>query len=315
MTLELLAPVAAASEVEALEGAGADALYCGLYDEAWAKRWGLAWWPNRRGPGRGNLRTAEQLGELCRAASAPVYLTLNAPLHNDAQIAALREGAQAWSALGVAAFVVGDVALLRLLARDGHRVFASTIAGALNGESARLLVDLGAERVILGRHLRLDEILAIREQAPEVPVEVFGMHDHCRYEEAFCSAAHHLPGWGVWCVGPRRREGPAWDAAWAQEDALLHRDAGAVSAQHPTGSCGLCAIPALRDAGVAGFKIVGREAPLVRRFRATQAARVVRDAEAGAVELAQEIRGDARGCAARAGCLYPEALPPPARTR
>ena len=81
--MKLLAPCADPAEVEPLLRAGADALYCGLFDGAWLRRWGPAAWPNRRGPGPANLPGEAALDAVVEAAhqgGATVQLTLNAPL-------------------------------------------------------------------------------------------------------------------------------------------------------------------------------------------------------------------------------------------
>lgn len=339
--MRILSPVAAPEEVEPLVQSGADELYCGLFPQEWYERWGRGAWPNRRGPGPGNLGSVD---ELCRLADevhkgrdVPLYVTFNQQFYSDEQADLLLDLAERLTARGAAdAFVVTDPGFMTLLREQlpGCRVFASTVAVALNSGAVRLLAELGCSRVILSRHLDLEELARLSAAAPNVELEVFLLNDNCRFEEGLCSTTHTLPGFGVYCatpweVQPRRAApaGPLTDpadrAAWdftleEHREYLRHltfRGTGGGHLALPLGPCGLCALPELIDLGIASGKIVGREASPYRKLRSVQAVRYLRDLylERGdAEEVKREalaLRSDPEGCVAGYSCYYRSGRP------
>ena len=324
MSVHVLAPCADAEEVQPLARAGATELYCGVYDEAWARRWGLASWPNRRGPGPGNLGSLDelrQLGAAAQEAGLPVYLTLNAPYYAPEQEEAVAELGRTAAAGGwVQGLVIGDVGLLARLHLEQlpAMLVASTLCTARNTAAVRFLAEVGAERVILSRELTLDEIAGIRRAAPDVQLEVFVLGDACAFEEGSCATAHTLPDHGVYCLTPWR-----CSPAAAQEQAVEHhRQRLAALAPRgygprsglPLGPCGLCAIPDLVAAGIDSIKVVGREAHPYRKVRSVQMVRHVLDAleQDGPDEArrrAVDLRDDADGCQGGLSCHFPERRP------
>ena len=342
--MRILSPVVAAEEVAPLTASGADELYCGLFPERWYRRWGRGAWPNRRGPGAGNLGSVEEVRRLADAAHSrrvPLYLTLNQQFYPDDQADLLLEIARELAHAGaVDAFVVADPGFMAQLQDElpGCRVFASTVSVALNSGAVRFLTGLGCSRVILSRHLTLHELTRLRAGAPEVELEVLLLNDNCRFEEGLCSTAHSIPGFGVYCATPwqvdvhrvgARLEPPqpiddpidraAWDLALREHRALLRhltfRGTGGGRAALPLGPCGLCALPELIDLGITSVKIVGREASLYRKLRSVQAVRHLRDlylggSDAEAVkEAAVALRSDREGCIAGYSCYYRSARP------
>ena len=162
--MKILAPVSRADEVEMLVENGAEELYCGVVPKEWLDAYTGAIWLNRRSPAGANLESWDSLGALVDAAHArhvPVFLTLNAPVYNDRQLAAARDLAKrAAEEIGVDAFIVSDVGLLLTMAelRLPARLHISSVASTLNGEALGFYGDLGASRVILPRALSVGEI-------------------------------------------------------------------------------------------------------------------------------------------------------------
>lgn len=347
--MRILGPVATVDEAGALVQGGADELYCGLFPQGWYERWGRGAWPNRRGPGPGNVGSEEDLLRIADAAhlggagghAVPLYVTLNQQFYADEQADYLLEVARRLvTAGGADAFVVSDpgfaVALLREV--PGSRVFASSVAVALNSMAVRLLAALGCSRVIVSRHLDLRELAALAGGAAGIELEAFVLNDNCRFEEGFCGTLHSVPGFGVYCITPweievRRRgseggEPPGrpgadelrgWDSLLADHrEYLAHltcRGLGGGRNALPLGPCGLCAIPDLVDIGIAGAKVVGREASLYRKLRCVQVVRHLRDlylATGDAARVRSEavaLRSDPDGCARGWSCYYRSARP------
>lgn len=326
--MRILAPCSDPAEVDPLLRAGADELYCGVYDRDWARRWGLAGgWPNRRGPGPGNLASISALEEVCEVGhggGAKVMLTLNAPYYAPAQEAALMGLAREAVRVGVDGLVVGAPALLPTLRRShpGTRLVASSLCAARNIAAVSFLARLGADRVILGRQLSLAEIRGLQDIGPEAELEAFVYADACAFEESCCHTAHQLPGWPTpYCLGPWP---PSGGEGTAEERAALIRHGEWLAALAetgftreaglPLGPCGLCALPDLAAASLYAVKVVGREAHPYRKVRMVQMVRHVLDAlEEGGERLARRravaLREDPEGCRSGLHCYYPEVRP------
>lgn len=347
--MNILSPVGNPDEVAPLVEAGADEFYAGLFPQGWYERWGRGSWPNRRGPGPANVETIDDLGRLADAAhtgNVPLFIAFNQQYYPDDQADFLLEIAQQALDRGAAdAFIVTDPGMIVALKALGATVFASTVAVALNADSALFLHELGADRIILSRHLHLAEVEALAQAAPDLDLEVFLMNDNCYFEEGFCSTTHSMPGFGVYCMTPWELEvrddrtgGPIvepeerarWDFLVEEHREFLRhlgsRGHGEGRLKMPLGPCGLCAIPDLMDLGMHSGKIVGREANLFRKIRSVQAVRHIRDvyAETGdkraAKAAAVELRGDPAGCSAGYSCYYRSArdralIPLPSRPR
>ncbi len=342
--MKILAPLSGESEVNALVEAGADEFFCGLFPTGWFERWGRAGWPNRRGPGPANI---EELDELARLADSvhrhrdngpgqehlPLFVAMNQQFYSDAQAEFLLEQARTIAARGSAdAVIVTDPGFMRLLQEElpALPIFASTVSVALNSESVHFLQELGCSRVIVSRHLHLEELAALQELLPGVDLEVFLLNDNCYFEEGLCSTAHALPGYGVYCMTPWEfevsrddrggalLEDPAEKERWdflieehlALQRSLSHQGYGAGTTSLPLGPCGLCAVPELIEMGIHSGKIVGREAGLYRKLRSVQAVRYVRDSYVETRDgsetrrRALELRGDPQGCADGFFCYY-----------
>jgi U32 family peptidase len=149
-------------------------------------------------------------------------------------------------------------------------VHASGEMGIYNKTGVRQLGLWGIRRVVLPRHLMLEEIEALCDTAREfsLEVEAFVMSERCAFDGAFCFPTHgylkrHLcndldQGRTVLSKGiPVRSELPQMI-----EDHLRDyddwRSQEGTSPKWLGGECGLCACKGLSEAGVGFFKIVGR---------------------------------------------------------
>jgi putative protease len=162
-TPELLAPAGSLEAVRAALANGADAVYLG------AERF------NARDEGA--QLTLPEVGEACRLAherGRRIYLTLNILLKPAELADALLFLGEAID-LGVDAAIVQDVGLVRLIQRvyPGFEIHGSTQMTVHDAAGARVMVELGIERVVLARENTLDDIRAIRAAAPELGLETF----------------------------------------------------------------------------------------------------------------------------------------------
>ncbi len=160
---ELLAPAGSLDAVRAALANGADAVYLG------ADRF------NARDEGA--QLTLDEVGEACRLAherGRRIYLTLNILLKPAELADALVFLGEAIDH-GVDAAIVQDIGLVRLIQRiyPGFEIHGSTQMTVHDASGARVVQELGIERVVLARENTLDDIRAIRSAVPELGLETF----------------------------------------------------------------------------------------------------------------------------------------------
>ncbi|WP_025324125.1 U32 family peptidase [Deferrisoma camini] len=308
----ILAPVRHPEEVAPLRGAGATEFYCGLTPWFWSRAGGE--WVNRRNPESAGLEDEDALHRVVEEAGGlPVYVTLNAPWYpGDAVDGLAAFGAWLLQEQGVSGLIVSDMELLLALADLGlaHRLHLSSVAVCTNPEAVGFFRDLGLRRVILPRHLALDEIGAAR--VPGVELEVFLLNDGCVFEEGLCATTHRL---GPFCLG----DGPGTEGVgaeavdryefwkWTRNNCGCRTNRGI-----PLGPCGLCALPRFLGWGIESLKVVGREASLPRKKGSVRlAARGMEIARSGGgpEEIREAVigmRGAAGLCEGGRLCYYPE---------
>lgn len=331
--MKLIAPITSADDVPPLARAGADEFYCGLVPRQWQARFGRSTLNRRMS---GNLQSFAELARTVAVAhelGKPVSVAFNAQSYSEERWGDVLEMLDRVAASGADAVIVADPGLLAALGerRLPLRLHLSSVASCRNTETAELAAELGAERIILPRHVTLNEIRRICGALPEVEFEAFILNDGCVFEEGSCHTLH-LPGrlGGPICLQGFHRQyhggdGPPGDAeleklhvndqAWDKWLWYVFSCGFSVTAEGlPYGPCGLCAAPRLAAAGVAAVKIAGREGPLDRRLKSVAMARAVLDRNAGGDEqevaaFARGLRGSAERCRSGFMCYYREVSP------
>ena len=223
--------------------------------------------------------------------------------------------------MGASGLIVADLELLLALVDAGQaaKIHVSSLATCTNPGAAAFFRDLGVSRIIIPRHLTLSEIEAILVPGPEF--EVFLLNDGCVFEEGLCATTHAA---GAFCLGDGEgTEGisPATIERYAFWKWTLNHCGCRTNNGYPLGPCGLCAIPRLLRAGIASFKVVGREASLPRKEAAVRlAALALRIARTGAGprvirEEVVNLRGLPEMCEERHLCYYPDVWESPDQGR
>src|ERR1041384_254873 len=160
---ELLAPAGSLDAVKAALANGADAVYLG------AARF------NARDEGA--QLSLDEVGEACRLAhgrGARIYLTLNILIKPAEVHDALMFLGEAIDR-GIDAVIVQDIGLVRLI-REIYpelEIHGSTQMTVHDPSGARVVQDLGVERIVLARENTLDDIKAIHESVPDLGLETF----------------------------------------------------------------------------------------------------------------------------------------------
>ncbi len=245
------------------------------------------------------------------AEGKPVFITFNAPFYPPGGVEMLAEFATSMLKIGVSGFIVADMELMLELIERGYasKIHVSSLAACTNKASAEFFRNLGVSRVILPRHLTIEEIEALI--IPGLEFEAFMMNDGCVFEEGLCATTHAV---GPFCEKDGEgEEGISIDTKerYAFWKWLLNSCGCRTSQTYPMGPCGVCALPRLISAGVSHFKVVGREASLQRKLASVHLASLsLRSAFDGATpeEIRQEVirlRGVSSLCLERHLCYYP----------
>jgi collagenase-like PrtC family protease len=156
----------------------------------------------------------------------------------------------------------------------GINIHISTAGTAFNAESVHFYRDLGAKRVILPRHLTLEEIQAIVDKVNGIELEAFILNSRCANIDGFCTFQHGLAEFVKapekkkdsenacmmlykitadvkGCDSPEQAESMLEKVSWERQHfwSAVHID------DRP---CGACALYDFEQMGLAGVKIVGR---------------------------------------------------------
>ena len=201
--IKILSPVSRCDEVEDVIAAGADELYCGILLDDWRKGYTVSASLNRRQEDNTILGTSphfksfEELKEsveIAHSRSVPVILTLNEHYYSKDQYPYLFSYVDKVLEAGVDAFIIGDVAFILSLRERGipTDIHISTAGTAFNSETVRFYQELGASRVILPRHLTIEEIESIASEVSDVELEAFILNSRCANIDGFCTFQHGL---------------------------------------------------------------------------------------------------------------------------
>jgi len=160
---ELLAPAGSLDAVRAALGNGADAIYLGV-DKFNARDEGAQL----------TLETLEQSCLLAHAYGARIYLTFNI-LFKPAELHDALQHLGECIDRGIDAAIVQDLGAVRLIRKmyPGLEIHGSTQMTVHDERGARVLRDLGCDRVVLARENTLDDIRTIRRAVPELVLESF----------------------------------------------------------------------------------------------------------------------------------------------
>ena len=160
---ELLAPAGSLDAVRAALGNGADAIYLGV-DKFNARDEGAQL----------TLDDLEQSCRLAHAYGARIYLTFNI-LFKPAELNDALHHLGECIDRGIDAAIVQDLGAVRLIQKlyPDLEVHGSTQMTVHDEHGARVLRDLGCDRVVLARENTLDDIRAIRHAVPELTLESF----------------------------------------------------------------------------------------------------------------------------------------------
>jgi len=282
--IKILSPISRLDEVEKVIAAGADELYCGILLDDWRSSYTVAASINRRqednlilgtSPHYKSFEEFKESVKIAHSGSVPVALTLNEHYYSNEQYPHLLSYVDKALEAGVDALIIGDVAFIVTIQEMEIpvNVYVSTAGTVFNSEAAQFFKELGASRIILPRHLTIEEIGAIAHDVPDMELEAFILNSRCANIDGFCTFQHGLAdlfsdsmvkehylnacmlpyNLSVYPdttgqLDPATKDKISWErqSIWS----ALHID------DRP---CGACALYEFSTMGLHGVKIVGRE--------------------------------------------------------
>jgi len=274
--MKIISPVDNLAECGALIAAGADELYGGYVTPAWEATFSLLTSLNQRTFATAQISSRDELvGIIDQAHTAGIRfnLTLNAPFYTDEQIPYLLDYVADAVSTGIDGLILADLSLLRSVRKRFPEVElqASTLAHIGNSLSARVYASAGLSRMILPRHIPVNEIADIVQSCPDIEFDVFMLVGKCPNTEGLCTFHHSSPD-RVWpCEIPYDIEPMREDVPEAFARIIANQSSWSLTDRRH--GCGLCAVPALQQAGIHGVKLVGRGAPGRQKIKNIQLAK------------------------------------------
>ena len=162
--LEVLAPAGDFERFHAALDYGADAIYLG------GKTFGM-----RASPANFDFEQLNEAVKLAHSKNKKVYLTCNTLPRNN-EVPQFEEFIKSVAACNIDAVIVADLGLMSLIKKytPDMEIHMSTQTGIVNYQTANVLYNMGAKRVVLARELSLEEIAEIRAKSPaDMEIEVF----------------------------------------------------------------------------------------------------------------------------------------------
>ena len=182
MLPELLSPAGNLEKLKIAINYGADAVYLGL------QKFGL-----RSAAENFNLSELNEGVQYAHQRNAKVFVVLNAYLH-DKELEELPAYLKEMEAAGVDAVIVSDLGVVKcVLNHSSIPVHLSTQASCLNYRSAKLWKDMGAERIVLGREISLEQAAKIKEKV-DIELEMFIHGSMCMAYSGNCVISNYTQG-------------------------------------------------------------------------------------------------------------------------
>ncbi|MGN1457487.1 MAG: U32 family peptidase [Acutalibacteraceae bacterium] len=249
---ELLSPAGDAECFESALKFGADAIYLA------GKEFGM-----RTASSNFDTDTLRASIKKAHEKNVKVYLTCNTLPRNN-EIDRMPEFLEKAQDCGVDAFIIADLGVMSLAHKYAPKVeqHVSTQAGIVNYQTAQVLYDMGAKRVVLARELSLDEIAGIRAKTnPELELETFVHGSMCVSFSGRCLISSYMTGRDANrgdCAQPCRwkyhlyeehRDGQYFPVVEEDNGTYLYNSRDLCMIEH---------IPEVLKAGVKSLKIEGR---------------------------------------------------------
>ena len=228
---------------------------------------------------------------LAHSKGKTVHMTCNT-LPRENELKALPEFLEKAHDAGVDALIIADLGVMDYAAKYAPKLsrHVSTQLGVINSATARVLYDMGADRVVLARETPMSDIFEIRANTPsKLEIEAFVHGAMCVSFSGRCLLSNYLTGRDAnrgACAQPCRWKYHLVEEKRPGEYFEISEDNGT----HIMNSRDMCMIehiPELIEAGVSSFKIEGRMKSAYYAAAVTNAYRHAIDIAAAGKELPQ----------------------------
>lgn len=249
---EILAPAGDPERLDAALRYGADAVYLA------GTRYGM-----RQGPANFSREELAAAFERAHGAGVKVYVTCNT-LPRNGEIDELPGYLAFLQEAGADALIVADLGVLSLAKRYAPRcaLHVSTQAGVVNYETARVLREMGASRIVLARELSLAEIAELRRRIPrDLEIECFVHGAMCMSVSGRCALSDYLTGRDANrgdCAQPCRWKYRLVEEKRPGQYYTIGEDENGAYLLNANDLCMIEHLAELSEAGVDAFKIEGR---------------------------------------------------------
>lgn len=207
-----------------------------------------------------------QLKEACNLAHSmgkKIHMTCNV-LPRNRELDALPDFLSYAQECGVDALIIADLGIFEMAKKYAPKValHISTQAGVTNYQTARVLYNMGASRVVLAREIPLDEIAEMRAKIPnELEIECFVHGAMCVSFSGRCLISQYMTGRDANhgdCAQPCRWKYHLYEENRAGQYFPVEEDKDGTFLYNSRDLCMIEHIPELVKAGVSSFKIEGR---------------------------------------------------------
>ncbi len=191
--MKIVSPFSKKEEVTPLIEAGADELYCGIVPDKFSSKYSYTLnrrlWHNASFNSFTELKKALQLAH---RQGVRVFVTINGH-YTQQQYPLIFEIIIRLNDLNVDGFIIADLGVLFALREKKIKkdIHIGTGGTAFNSRTVGFYRKLGASRVILPRHLTIDEIKELANNTNGIELETFILYEPCRYIDGFCT--FHAP--------------------------------------------------------------------------------------------------------------------------
>lgn len=249
---EILAPAGDFEKLRYAIAYGADAVYLA------GQRFGM-----RAAAGNFDDTKLRQAIAYAHERQVKCYITVNI-MPSNADLQWLPAYLELLQDAGADALIVADVGVIAMAQRHAPRVplHISTQTSILNSEAANFWADLGAERVVLARELRLSEIAEIRAKTlKSLELEAFVHGAMCISYSGRCLISQYMTDRDAnrgACAQPCRWKYSLMEEKRPGEYFPVEEDERGTYLYNSKDLCMIEHIPELTEAGVDSFKIEGR---------------------------------------------------------
>lgn len=253
MRPELLSPAGDFEKLQMAIHYGADAVYLA------GREFGM-----RASSGNFDEQEMVQAVEYAHQRNVKVYVTCNT-LPREDEIIRLPDYMSHLQETGVDGLIIADMGVLSMAKQYAPKVpiHMSTQFGIVNSETAKMLYDLGATRVVLAREMSMKEIREFRKKIPEdLEIEAFVHGAMCVSFSGRCLLSNYLTGKRDanrgQCAQPCRWRYALMEEKRPGEFFSIGEEQEGTYIMNSNDMCMIDYIPELIEAGIGSFKIEGR---------------------------------------------------------